>query len=73
MLQDGTLIYNAIFRLSPVDEVAIYSKTFAEYSSEYSKEYALGYRLYILNVYVLPGDDVRYDAVFRPGTFDRPL
>jgi hypothetical protein len=73
VISDGTVRYNAIFRASTVDEVPIYGYTYKDYLNEYEKQYANGYRLYILEAYVLPGDEVRYDAVFRPGVFDRPL
>jgi hypothetical protein len=73
VISDGTVRYNAIFRASTVDEVPIYGYTYKDYLNEYEKQYANVYRLYILEAYVLPGDEVRYDAVFRPGVFDRPL
>jgi hypothetical protein len=73
VIDDGTVRYNAIWRLANHDEFSIYGYTLADYKTEYQTETANGYRLYILNVYVLPGDEVRYDAVWRRGVVDRPL
>jgi Bacterial tandem repeat domain 1 len=71
---DGKVRYNAIWRSTRTyEEVPIYGKTLEEYQSEYENELKNGFYLYILSVYVLPGDHVRYDAVFRKGMFDRPL
>jgi Bacterial tandem repeat domain 1 len=71
---DGTVLYNAIWRSTRTyDEVPIYGYTLKDYKTEYENELSNGFYLYILSAYVLPGDEVRYDAVFRRGMFDRPL
>jgi hypothetical protein len=51
----------------------VYDNTYEQYRAEYNKLWTEGLRLYSLTTYVLPGNNVRYDAVFRTGTFDRPL
>jgi hypothetical protein len=71
---DGTLLYNAIWRSTRTyAEDTFYKQTFEDYQTEYTNESGKGFYLYILSVYVLPGDHVRYDAVFRQGMFNRPL
>jgi hypothetical protein len=73
VLSDGSVRYNALLRTGSHDEKQERGLTFAEYRHKYHKLYAGGWRIYILNAYVLPGDKVRYDAVWRLGTIDRPL
>jgi len=73
----GDILYNAVWRPGGnTDEEADYGVTFAKLQSDdllYSGE---GYRLYILQSYVLPpsagplADEVRYNAVWRPGLFN---
>jgi hypothetical protein len=54
-------------------ETQVYDWTYPDYRTEYNTLFLEGWRLYILNAYVLPGDKVRYDAVWKKGTIDRPL
>ena len=51
----------------------MYGVKYADYKAKYDAIYPKGWRLYILNSYVLPNGEVRYDAVWRLGTIDRPL
>ena len=69
----GQVLYNAVWRPGTHDEKAVYGWTYADYRAQYDKIYPDGWRLYILNAYVLPTGEVRYDAVWRLGTIDRPL
>ena len=73
VIADGTVRYNAVWRRGTHAETQVYGWTFADYKAEYDKLRPDGWRIYILNAYVLPGGEVRYDAVWRKGTFDRPL
>jgi hypothetical protein len=73
VLANGTVSYNAVWRPATHGEIQVYDNTYEQYRTEYNKLWSEGWRLYSLTTYVLPGDNVRYDAVFRTGTFDRPL
>jgi hypothetical protein len=73
VVSDGTVRYNAVWRPATHPETQVYGDTYEDYRTLYDTLYAEGWRLYILNAYVLPGDQVRYDAVWRLGTFNRPL
>jgi hypothetical protein len=73
VLSDGTVRYNAVWRPSTHAETQVYGWTYADYRTQYDTFWTEGWRLYILNAYVLPGDNVRYDAIWREGTIDRPL
>ncbi len=69
----GEVLYNAVWRPGTHAETAVYGRTYSEFRTKYDDLFPKGWRLYILNTYVLPGGDVRYDAVWREGTIDRPL
>ena len=69
----GEVFYNAIWRPGTHDEQAMYAMTLTEYQGQYGKLYKEGWRLYILVPYVLRGGQLRYDAVWRRGTINRPL
>jgi len=69
----GTVLYNAVWRPGTHAETQVYDWKYSDYRTEYNTLFPEGWRLYILNAYVLPGDNVRYDAVWREGTIDRPL
>jgi hypothetical protein len=73
VLSDGTVRYNAVWRPLTHAETQVYGWTYADYRAKYDELWTQGWRLYILNAYVLPGDNVRYDAIWRLGTVDRPL
>jgi hypothetical protein len=73
VVRDGTVRYNAAWRPATHGEIQVYGWTFTDYDNEYKKLRNEGWRLYSLTTYVLPGDQVRYDAVWRQGTVDRPL
>jgi hypothetical protein len=74
VLADGEKRYNAVWRGGTTYEHrAVYGSTYSDYRAKYDKLFPEGWRLYILNAYVLPSGGVRYDAVWRLGTIDRPL
>ena len=73
VLPNGDVLYNAVFRPGDSGETQVYGWTFSDFQTEYNTLWTEGWRLYILNAYVLPGDEVRYDAVWQQGTIDRPL
>jgi hypothetical protein len=73
VISDGTVRYNAVWRPATHGEVQVYDWTESSFVTEYNTLWTEGWRLYILNAYVLPGDEVRYDAVWQEGTVDRPL
>lgn len=73
VIADGTVRYNAVWRPADHGEIQVYDYKYSDYRNEYNKLWNEGWRLYSLTTYVLPGDQVRYDAVWRVGTVDRPL
>lgn len=73
VISDGTVRYNAVWRPGTHGEIQVSGWTYADFRSKYDEPWAEGWRLYVLNAYVLPGNKVRYDAVWRQGTIDRPL
>jgi len=73
VISDGTVRYNAVWRPATHGETQVYDWTYSSYRTEYNTLWKSGWRLYILNAYVLPGDTVRYDAVWQQGMVDRPL
>jgi len=73
VISDGTVRYNAVWRPAIHGETQVYDWTLSDFQNEYNTLWMEGWRLYILNAYVLPGDEVRYDAVWQQGTIDRPL
>jgi hypothetical protein len=73
VISDGTVRYNAVWRPSTHGETQVYEWTYSTFRTEYNTLWTEGWRLYILHAYVLPGDKVRYDAVWQQGMVDRPL
>ena len=73
VIADGTVRYNAVWRPATHGEIQVYGWTYSDYRTEYNTLWTEGWRLYILNAYVLPGDEVRYEAVWQQGMIDRPL
>ncbi len=73
VIADGTVRYNAVWRWGTHAETQVYGWTFSDFKTKDEALIADGWRLYILNAYVLPGGEVRYDAVWRKGTINRPL
>jgi hypothetical protein len=69
----GEVLHSAVWRPGTHEEKTFFGSTYADYKAKYDEIFPQGWRLYILNTYVLPNGDLRYDAVWRLGTIDRPL
>jgi len=54
-------------------ETEVYGWSYADYRALYNQLWPQGWRLYILQSYVTSNGQVLYNAVWRPGTVDRPL
>src|ERR1035438_10024107 len=68
VLSNGDVRYNAVWRpAGNTAEEQLYGVTYAQYRSTYNSLFPEGWRLYILQSYLLPDGDVLYNAVFRPG------
>jgi 3',5'-cyclic AMP phosphodiesterase CpdA len=50
-----------------LSEIQVYGWSYKDYRNEYNKLWPMGWRLYILQSYVLQNGDVAYNAVWRPG------
>jgi hypothetical protein len=70
---NGQVFYNAVWRPNTSAEDQVYGWSNTDYRTEYDKLWQQGMRLYILQSYVMPNGQVLYNAVWRPGTLDRPL
>ena len=64
---DGKVLYNAVWRQGIYDEEQVYGYSFADYKKEYDKLWPKGWRLYILHSYVMPNNEILYNAVWRKG------
>jgi hypothetical protein len=69
----GEVLHSAVWRPETHEEKVFFGLTYADYKAKYDEIFPQGWRLYILNTYVLSNGDLRYDAVWRLGTIDRPL
>jgi hypothetical protein len=70
---NGQVLYNAVWRPDGnLAEIQVYGWQYADYRKEYDSLWPQGWRLYILDSYVVNGQ-VLYNAVWRLGTVDRPL
>ncbi len=68
VLANGNVLYNAVWRpAGNTGEQQIYGAAYTQFRSVYDTLYPQGWRLYILQAYVLPGGNVLYNAVWRPG------
>lgn len=72
VMLDGTVKYNAVWRPGNHGEIQDYGVTYNQFRSDYNTYWTEGWRLYILQTYVV-GGSVCYNAVWRQGTVDRPL
>lgn len=73
----GDILYNAVWRPSGnTDEELDLGVDFTKLQSDNALYSGMGYRLYVLQSYVLPpsagpsADQVRYNAVWRPGLYN---
>jgi hypothetical protein len=65
----GEVLYNSVWRPGDLDESDSQQMTLARFETVYGGLYPLGWRLYILQSYVVPGQ-VLYNAVWRQGVHD---
>jgi len=73
VMPNGQVLYNAVFRPGSMPEVQVYGYSYADYRKKYDELWPKGWRLYVLDSYVMPNGQVLYNAVWRMGTSDRPL
>jgi hypothetical protein len=66
---DGKVLYTAVWRQQQgaVGELQVYGATYADFRAKYDNYWKDGWRLHILNNYVMNGQ-VRYTAVWRKST-----
>jgi murein DD-endopeptidase MepM/ murein hydrolase activator NlpD len=64
---DPTARYNAVWRPSATPEIQVEGWKYQDYRAAYDQLWPQGWRLHILQSYVLNGQ-VLYNAVWRPGT-----
>ncbi|HWB76392.1 MAG TPA: C1 family peptidase [Nannocystaceae bacterium] len=66
-VEDGKVLYSAVWRkVGNIAEKQIYSNDYDDYRAKYDELWKDGWRLHILNNYVVDGK-VKYTAVFRKG------
>jgi hypothetical protein len=65
----GELLYNAVWRPGGAGLAVTEQATSAQLDSDWNTLYPLGWRLYILQSYVVPGQ-VNHNMVWRQGTYD---
>lgn len=68
VMANGDVLYNAVFRPGDSGETQVYGWTLADFQTQYNKLWTEGWRLYILDSYVISDGTVRYNAVWRPAT-----
>jgi hypothetical protein len=73
VLANGEVRYNAVWRPGNMQEIQVYGYAYADYRKKYDELWPQGWRLYVLDSYVMPNGQVLYNAVWRIGTSDRPL
>jgi hypothetical protein len=68
VVSGGQVLYNAVWRpAGNTPEIQVYGWTYANYRAEYNTLWNEGWRIYILDAYVLENGEVRYNAVWRKG------
>ena len=64
----GKVRYTAVWTPSTAGEIQVYGWTYEDYRKKYDELWKQGWRLKLIQPYVLPGDQVRYDAVWQQST-----
>ena len=65
----GTQVrYTAVWRQSTAGETQVYGWTYEDFAAKYGELWAKGWRLKLLQPFVLSGDQVRYTAVWEQST-----
>jgi Bacterial tandem repeat domain 1 len=62
-------LYAAVWRPGTEEEIQVYGRTYEDFRAKYDELWPQGWRLHILQAYVLNGE-VRYSAVWRPSVED---
>src|SRR5260370_1032230 len=65
--QNSTPLYNAVWKSGTEGEQQMYGLKFQDFKATYDQVWPQGWRLYILQAYVL-NDQVLYNAVWHQGT-----
>jgi hypothetical protein len=65
--QNDPVVYTAVWRPSTEGEIQVYGWKYEDYRAKYDELWNQGWRLKLLNVYVVSGQ-VLYTAVWRPST-----
>jgi len=66
-VSNGQVLYNAVWRpYGNTPEIQLYGTSYAAFRGKYDQLWSQGWRLYILQSYVL-NNQVLYNAVWRPG------
>ena len=73
VLPNGQVLYNAVWRPGNMPETQVYGVSYADYRKKYDELWPQGWRLYILDSFVMPTGQVLYNAIWRLGTSNRPL
>ena len=60
--------YTAVWQPSRAGEIQVYGWTYEDYRKKYDELWGQGWRLKLLQPFVLSGNQVRYSAVWQPGT-----
>src|SRR5262249_9748711 len=67
VMPNGQVLYNAVWRPGTRGEIQAYAWSYEEYRKKYDELWPQGWRLYILQSYVMPNGQVLYNAVWRRG------
>jgi hypothetical protein len=69
VMPGGQVLYNAVWRpTGNTPEIQVYGWTYADYRAQYDTLWKHGWRIYILDAYVLENGSVLYNAVWRQGS-----
>ncbi|HEU5486728.1 MAG TPA: hypothetical protein VFU98_17620 [Microlunatus sp.] len=64
----GKVRYTAVWTPSTAGEIQVYGWTYEDYRKKYDELWNKGWRLKLIQPFVLPGDQVRYTAVWQQST-----
>jgi hypothetical protein len=67
VMPGGKVLYNAVWRVCISDEEQLYGVSYTDYRKMYDELYPKGWRLYILQSYVMLDGKTLYNAVWRKG------
>jgi hypothetical protein len=67
---NGEVLYTAVWKHSTAGEIQVYGRTYASFRAKYDALWPQGWRLKMLRPYVIDNGEVRYTAVWQPGSYD---